>query len=179
MQPCLSDPSLYFKLDNGTLIGLTGNYVDDVLNAGTAEFETLTEATLKRFDCKEREYDNFAFFGPRLQTVKEGGFMLNQEQYCKSLAKLTPTANMKSFQRSRALLAWTTHSRPELACLVNKSAQVSEETLKAEHISALNNGIKRALENPFCGLLYLPLHFDTIHMRIYADASFASNEDYS
>lgn len=86
---------------------------------------------------------------------------------------------MDDLRRARALLAWTTHTRPDLACLVNKLAQVTEKTLKEEHIKALNLGIKSAVSDPIRGLRYKPLNIDTIHMRVYADASLRSNDDLS
>lgn len=38
MIPCILDPSLFMRIDNGTLTGLPGNYVDDNLNAGNEKF---------------------------------------------------------------------------------------------------------------------------------------------
>lgn len=177
MTPCISDPSMYLKHENDSLIGMTGNYVDDELNSGTPKFEKLTEGTMRKFECKKREYDNFGFFGTRIHTVRKDEFLLNQEHYCKALRKLPLTARMEDLRRARALLAWTTHTRPDLACLVNKLAQVTEKTLKEEHIKALNVGIKSAISNPSRGLRYKPLDADTIHMRVYADASFGTNDD--
>lgn len=45
MCPVLGDSSLYIKRSSGCLDGMTGTYVDDCLNAGTSEFEKLTEHT--------------------------------------------------------------------------------------------------------------------------------------
>lgn len=42
MKLCITDPSLWLRLDNGKLIGIVGNYVDDNLNAGTKSFEKTT-----------------------------------------------------------------------------------------------------------------------------------------
>lgn len=47
MIPCISVPSLYLKINDGKVIGLTESCVYDRLNAGIPEFEAFTEETLK------------------------------------------------------------------------------------------------------------------------------------
>lgn len=60
-QPTIGDPALYVKKSNGKSIGVTGPYVDDVLNARNVDSERRTESTLKKFDTKPRVYDSFEF----------------------------------------------------------------------------------------------------------------------
>lgn len=88
-------------------------------------------------------------------------------------------ANMESFRCSRARPAWTTYTRPELECHANKKWQKTEKTLRREHIRVLNSGIKRAVDNRSRRIVYHPLHLETVYMRIWAGASFVSNEDHS
>lgn len=48
-----ADPESYVQQDDqNRMIGITGSYVDDVLNAENNSFEKLTERTLNHFDRK-------------------------------------------------------------------------------------------------------------------------------
>lgn len=53
---------------------MTGNYVDDDLNAGIHAFGNLTDITMKQFDYKKRKYDNFGFFSARVITTVDESF---------------------------------------------------------------------------------------------------------
>lgn len=46
---------------NGELIGDTGNYVHDNMNAGNSQFQYDAEITLKTFVFDPRKYDNLHF----------------------------------------------------------------------------------------------------------------------
>lgn len=46
-------------------------------------------------------------------------------------------------------------------------------------IAAFNSYIKHAMADSSRRLLHRPLNLDTLQMRTYADASFASNDDHS
>lgn len=48
--------------------------------------------------------------------------------------------------------------------------------MKKYHVKALNAGIRSALSHPNRGLRYSPLDVDSVHMPVYADASFATND---
>lgn len=151
--------------------------MDDGLNSGTPDFELLTESTSQVFECKKWKYDNFSFFGTRISTVEESVFLLNQKHYCAALRKVPLKPTMDDLGRSRAFLAWTTHTRPELGCLVDKMEQVMTKSLQERLIKTLNNGIRRALTDTSRGRRYAPLNENKVHMRVYTDASFATNDD--
>lgn len=177
MEKAVSDVSLYFRFENGKLIGITGNYVDDNINAGNDKFQKESKITLEKFESKPRTFDTFSFFGTQVSTIKPGEFFLSQSHYMKSLTTLPKDADITQFRRARSMLAWTLHCRPKYACIVNKSAQVTEKTLSKKHINDLNRAIRDAQQNPSRGLTFAKLDIDTVHLRVYADASFASNDD--
>lgn len=179
MTKAVSDVSLYFKFKGDQLYGITGNYVDDNINAGTPEFEKETEATLKKFESKPRVYDSFSFFGTQVKTLRPGVFSLSQPHYIRTISVLPKQASITEFRRARSSLAWTLHCRPEYACIVNKSAQVTEKTMTPKHIRELNHAIRDAHNHPDRGLVYDKLDKDSLHLRVYVDASFASNDDMS
>lgn len=178
MTPRILDPSPYLKHYNGELIGMIGTYVDG-LNTGTPAFDRLTETTIQRFDSKKLKYDNFGFFGVHAHTTADGSFEMYHSHYCESMSMLKLSLDTDYLRRARALLVWLTHTKPELACLTKKSAQITEGTLPVKLIKALNKGIQSAMSNPHRGVQYVPLTHKSIHLRIYMVASFASNDDFS
>ena len=81
MTPTAGDPSLYIIVPGGSERkteeddepeGCMGNYVDDGLLAGNEAFQKLTNATLQKFESRERVWDNFEFFGCELKTISPG-----------------------------------------------------------------------------------------------------------
>lgn len=58
--------------------GVTGNYVDDGINAGNSILENLIELTPERFESKPRVYDSFDFNGAHVSTVSKHAFKIVQ-----------------------------------------------------------------------------------------------------
>lgn len=50
MSPLRSEPALYTKYNDGTLIGLSGTYVDDLLRTVISEFREICRTTHDTFD---------------------------------------------------------------------------------------------------------------------------------
>lgn len=129
MVPLVADPSMFAeRAADAKLLGMTGTYVDDLINGGGREFQILTEKTLARFQAKERKWDKGSFVGVRLATVDKPvrHFTAGQLEYVDNLAKLARTASFKDFASSRASLAWLVHTRPDLAFGINQLAQIGE-----------------------------------------------------
>lgn len=177
------DASLYVKRstpkDDSSVDGVSGMYVDDSINAGNERFEQLTEMTLQKFESKPRTYDDFDFFGAQIRTILPHTFTFDQRHYSSNLAQLPTDASFEDFRRTRALFSWLIHTRPDVACLANKSAQVTPLTFSNDKIQDLNKGIRRVSSTPRRGLTYKPLDQKTVHLRVYADASHATNDDLS
>lgn len=98
MQRATSDSSLYMKPGSNGLEGIAGNYVDDILNAGTETFQQETELTLSKFDTKPRVYDNLTFFGAQFKTVEPFVFKITQEHYVESLKTIATSAGIDGFR---------------------------------------------------------------------------------
>ena len=60
MNALVGDKSLYIRNDKDGK-GILGQYVDDGLMAGDENFQLIANKTLKRFESKERKYDEFDF----------------------------------------------------------------------------------------------------------------------
>lgn len=175
------DPSLFVKRNDDSVDGIIGNYVDDFVHGGNERFQELTLKTLNVFEAKPRKWDCFEFVGVTINT-KQGearSFTLSQEKYVDAAAKQALDIDYETFVSVRAGFAWLAHSRPDLCCAINRSAQVTPVSFCKRHVQELNKAIKRAKATSGLTLSYTPLDRETLHLRVYADASFADNDDLS
>lgn len=69
------------------------------------------------------------------------------------------------------------HTRPYVATLTNKTAQVTLLTFSIDKVRDRNKDIRRVCFFPRRGLTYKLLDQKIVHLRIYADASHATNDD--
>lgn len=56
-----SNRAVYMRMKNGIVLGITGTYVDDSMNAGNENFKMPTQQTLKMLEPKPQVLDNIAF----------------------------------------------------------------------------------------------------------------------
>lgn len=84
---------------------------------------------------------------------------MHQSHYCKQMSMSKLSLDMDHFRHARAFLAWLTHTKPDLSCLVKKSAQITASTLSVEQIIALSKVIQNALSNSRGVLQYPPLTY--------------------
>lgn len=61
IRPTIGDPALHVRTENDKIIGVTGSYFDDLLNAGGIEFEDFSKLMLEKFDSKPLLYASFNF----------------------------------------------------------------------------------------------------------------------
>ena len=181
MEPLVGDPRLFVKDGSNALQGLLGGCVDDFLMGGDTYFQTLTEKTLQRSESKPRVWDNMEFIGVSIKTAPGPPRVLSIDQtgYIDAARKLPLSISYDKFVSLRAAFAWLAHSRPDLCCAINRAAQVTASTFRKEHIKELNKAIKHANATKTLSLMYAPLDKETLHLLVYADASFASNDDLS
>lgn len=174
-QACL-DISLFFKRVQGKLTGLSGMYVDDGIHAGNAKFLEECDKTQTKFKSKPRDMDHFVFAGIQVEYTSEG-IRLHQEKYAKSIKPLATDCTYREYRSCRQKLQWLVHTRPDIACAVNKSTQVTEKAFGKQKFDELNKIVNHVHRNPGRGLLQRKLDLQTMYMRVYADGSFADNED--
>lgn len=172
------DISLFFNSIQGKLAGLSGTYVDDGIHAGTPEVLQECNKTQTKFKSRARELDNFTFAGIKVENTT-AGICLHQENYARALNPLPAECTFREFRSCRQKMQWLVHTRPDIACAVNKSTQVTEENFAQRHIDGINKAIKHVHTNPSRGLLQCKLDIDSVHLRVYSDASFADKEDLS
>jgi len=178
------DPSMFIQEDDEEdgADGIFGVYVDDTIGAGDDEFEDLTAMMGERFESKEREFENVKFFGLDIKTGTQGVYEMSQRSYIEKLMLLPSDASFQLYRSVRAAASWVTHTRPDICCAVNKAAQVKdndESQVSTEDIKLLNSAIKRMKKTQDMVLSYAPLDLDSLHLRVYTDASFGCNTDYT
>jgi hypothetical protein len=125
MKSTTGDPAMFYKAVNDKIAGVTSAYVDDLLMAGTKEFEKETELTSQKFVSRKREYDQVRFAGTEIDKTGDG-FIVHQREYCSKIPLLKPTSDFQEFSSIRARLSWATHTRPDICCAVNQAAQVTQ-----------------------------------------------------
>lgn len=79
----------------------------------------------------------------------------------------------------RAAASWIYHSRPGICSILNRDYQITEEKFSLNHVKCLNKTIIKLKRTSSTTLKYKMLDIDSIHLRVYTGASFASTEDNS
>jgi hypothetical protein len=157
-----------------TLVGLSGAFVDDLIRAGTIPFkEKSQETTENRCDIKPPVANDFTFAGFDIET-KSDYLKLSQNDYIRRLKLVPSTCNFESFPTVRAKLRWESHSRPDIAFVASRLAQVTSQSFGPEALHLSNKGIKHLKANPELALrypklgnqlsdsLHTPMHLSTI-----------------
>lgn len=179
MNPITGDGAVFVKKKDGEIIGIRGSYIDDCLNAGDEEFEQMKECKLQKFKLKPRVNDSFDFFGTQLRTIAPCTFTMSQQDYANHMTFVDTNCSFEEFRNHRALFSWMTHTCPDNACYTTRACQVSPNTFCKEKSLELNRGIKIVKDNADMGLNCKPHDTRSLELRVYADASFASNDDLS
>lgn len=89
------------------------------------------------------------------------------------------STSFEKFRLHRALLSWIGHTRPYLLVRANKISKVAKQTFSTQTVNEFNTAVKLAKRNSKKVLVYGILEKVTVHIRCYADASFAFNDNLS
>jgi Reverse transcriptase (RNA-dependent DNA polymerase) len=85
MKQMVGDPAMFFKMLDSKLQGMCATYVDDALHAGNKVYEGITEKTMKRFKCRDKEMDNVTFAGVEIKTGTDGFHFINSGTFPHSI----------------------------------------------------------------------------------------------
>ncbi len=107
------------------------------------------------------------------------GFEIHQRAYIDRLKRLPPDADFAQLRRARAQLSWLAQSRPDFCVIASKLAEVTETTFKRKHINIFNNAIDYLFESRDLSLHIRKLDLESLHIRAFADASFATKHDHT
>lgn len=174
----VSDVPLYFCFEEGKIAGITENYVDDNTNLGSDDFQQESLLTLQKLNQSHDLTITSFFFGAQISKICLRVFEIMQPHYISALHTLPAKKNINAFQTSCATFARILHSLPEFSYIVNKSDQTTKITLSEKHITDLNKAIQSAKNEPMLSLTFKPLDVYALHLQTYADASYASHNDF-
>jgi len=104
---------------------------------------------------------------------------IDQTGYIDAARKLPLSISHGKFVSVRAAFSWLSHSRPDLCSAKNRAAQVTASTFREEHVKEMNKAIKPANATMSLSVMDAPLEKETLHLRVYANASFAAKDDLS
>ncbi len=116
------------------------------------------------------------FSGVYVDKLRDG-FEIHQRAYIDRLEKLPRDADFTQLPKSRAQLSWLVHSRPDICVTASKLAQVTEKTFERKHVNMFNTAVNYLVESRGLSLQMRKLDMDSLHIRAYADASFATNHN--
>ena len=179
MKLTTGDLSLYAKHIAGQLVGLSGVYIDDLIEAGTKEFSNYTKQTGQRFDAKTRKMGAAKFMGMEFSQREGQGFNVHIGEYISELRPLPKPCSFEKFRSMRSKLLWTVNFRPDVACAIAKLSQITEKDFDRDYDVKLTNKIVRHLQKHAIMLHNPKLDPKTLHLRTYADFSHANNRDLS
>jgi Reverse transcriptase (RNA-dependent DNA polymerase) len=175
-----SEPALYAKFTEDVIRGVTGLYVDDTISAGTNEYEAWTKKK-SAFETQPREFDQGNILGQQFsRDVQTGRITLTQEAYARKLKHLQIGESFAAYRSHRMEVAWLVHTRPDIAYEVARGAQVTESQFGKDpslFINDLNNVITHIQSDVKSGIIFPRIDFNTAHVCVYTDASFANNMD--
>lgn len=175
------DDALYVRFFREQLDGLCATYVDDMLQAGTPKYSDNAKKTESSFQCKPREYDNVLFAGSNIDSHGDK-FYIHMKNYANKLNLLPRDASLTEFRSLRQKLMWLVNTRPDIACSVAKSTQVTNEkyvTNPSKYVKILNRTLRYIRRSIGLKLKYPKLDKDSLRLQVYSDASYATNADNS
>lgn len=76
-------------------------------------------------------------------------------------------------------MAWVGYTRHDALHAIDRAAQVTPKTFISEKIKTFNSTIRQLKASAGRCLFYSSVSKDSLHIRVYADASFAGNDDLS
>jgi Reverse transcriptase (RNA-dependent DNA polymerase) len=179
------DFSFFFKRIWKRLTGLSGSYVDDLLRASHPDVREYLENSIRScFDCKESKTIGI---GQQSQTFivldlirPDEGFTASMRTNIARLSELAADAQFNEYHRTRATLLWICNSRPDICVFVLQCSSISSEKFTTKDIRAINDRVRYLKKtNNEVGLTFPTLDPSSLHLLVYADASFGTRGDKS
>ena len=123
MTSVIVDPSLYCYFEDDQLILINWSYVDDLLRAGTDEWQTHSDATHERFETIGKQQVPFTFAGMHI-TESDNMYHRDQDLYMNKIEQIPYNAEFSKFASMRMRLAWLVNTRPNVVLEISLIAQV-------------------------------------------------------
>jgi Reverse transcriptase (RNA-dependent DNA polymerase) len=181
MKQTVGDPAMIFKVFDNKQQGVCATYVDDALHTGSKVYEGITEKTMKRFKCRDKEMDNVTFAGVEINTGSDF-FHLHQQRYISTLDTLSDSSTFQRYRSLRAKLSYAANTRPDMSCAIAQAAQVTDSMYAKKQltdIKVLTAVVKHLRKTASFTLKYPKIDINSLTLKVYTDASCANNFDGS
>jgi len=178
MQQADDDFSLFFHHVCKKPSGMSVTWLGDILRSGnTPCMKYSIEAIHSAFDAKDAIFNEFTFTGIRISGTKEH-LKLSQGKYIAGLPCLEKEENYDQFRLCRHKLAWTIHTRPDVAYAVSNKENVTYVSYNQKAIKNYNKVVKHLHPSQDSVLEYPKLDRRSVRMNVYSDATFAIKMGY-
>lgn len=102
---------------------------------------------------------------------------MHQSSYIERLKELNVLAIFEQFCSARAHLTCLIHTRPDICAAAKMLVQVTEESMDIKHVKEFNKVVKHLKTSSIQRLRMQKVDRKYLHLRVYADFSFANNSD--
>ena len=102
--PTIIDPPLHCQLKDNQLLGINGNYVDDLLRTGMNEWQTHSDVTVEQFGTTENQQKPFTFAGMHI-TESENMYHIDRDFCMSKIEQIPSNAEFCKFASMRMKLA--------------------------------------------------------------------------
>ena len=178
------DNSLFYKLDNGELIGLLATHIDDFLHCGNDLFsETVIKPLCRRFQAGSHDIHNFIYTGIQIKQDQEG-LSMNQDHYIEETEEIECTrtntelnSSEKSLLRSIVgAINWIVQGTRPDGCFEMLALSTRFNSATSDDLKSANKLLKKMKQ--LSSMIKVPqLNSDIWYLVLFADASFANLPD--
>lgn len=133
------------------------------------------------FESREREFKNLSFAGVEIHQGDDHT-ILHQHRHANKVRELEQEGDYSTFKGLVMTLAWLLQTRPDIACSVGQLSQVTNKEYESDPLryrTTINKVIRHIKREPDRGIRHIQLQPECLHLRVYADGSFANNQDES
>ena len=161
-------------------MGISEDYVDDLLRAGTNEWQTHSDATLERSDTTGNQQEPFNFAGMHI-TESDNIYHTDQDFYLSKIEQIPSNAEFSKFAFMRMKLSWLANTRRDIIFEISKIVIVARamyEKDTTKHCKRFNKAIKYI--NDHKASICIPkLDCNSLRITAYSETAFANNVELS
>ena len=170
--------AFFFKKIANHLGSLCATHINDCLHAGNEKYSQLSQRIERKLQYRDRDFDKIQF-SVNIET-NSNGFGIHQERYIKTIDPLLKKVIFAQYSSLRAKIMWLLQTRPDIACTVARSTQVTEKRLNLDpstHRKLLNPVVSHIRKTSEQRLLYPKFVKDSLRLRTYSYAAYTNNYD--
>lgn len=174
-----TDGAFFYKIIAIQLAVLCVTRVIDCLHAGNQTYSKQSQSIEKKIQCRDRIFDEVQFGVINIRTFSNR-FFIHQENYSKKIDSPPKYVNFAQYSSPRANLIWLLQTRPDIACAVAQSKQVTETRLTSNpsaNRKLLNAILLHLGKTSDHRLLYPQLEKNSPRLQTYSDAPYNNNYD--